>query len=109
MLFNSLIFILFITIVLAVYPQLKFRWQNLFLLIASYVFYGYWDWRFTSLLLISTVVDFFVSKHIHKNDNPKRRKHLLFISVATNLGILGFFKYFNFFVDSAGGMLSTFG
>lgn len=109
MLFNSIAFIIFITIVLAVYPRLNQRKQNFFLLAASYVFYGYWDWRFTSLLLISTVVDFFVSRSLHESEDPKKRKRLLLASIATNLGILGFFKYFNFFIDSAGILLSTFG
>ena len=109
MLFNSLIFILFISIVFLVYPRLGLRKQNLFLLVASYVFYGYWDWRFTSLLVISTVVDFTVSRKIHHSNDPVKRKWLLVASVITNLGILGFFKYFNFFIDSAGALLTTLG
>jgi alginate O-acetyltransferase complex protein AlgI len=106
MLFNSLIFLLFISIVLLVYPRLARRSQNLFLLVASYVFYGYWDWRFNFLLLTSTVVDFFVGRWLHASEHPARRKLLLLVSVAVNLGILGFFKYFNFFIDSAAGLLS---
>ncbi len=69
-------------------------------LVASYVFYGYWDWRFCSLLLISTVVDFFVGRAIARVRRSARRKRLLWVSCVVNLGILGFFKYFNFFVDS---------
>jgi alginate O-acetyltransferase complex protein AlgI len=109
MLFNSLVFVGFITVVFLIYPRLRFRQQNLFLLFASYFFYGYWDWRFTSLLLISTVVDFFVGRNVYLSSDHKKRKLLLIISIATNLGILGFFKYFNFFVDSAGIFLATFG
>ena len=107
MLFNSLVFIGFITTIFLVYPFLAFRRQNIFLLIASYVFYGYWDWRFTSLLMISTVVDFFVGKNISQLNDSRKKRLLLSLSILTNLGILGFFKYFNFFVDSAGYLLDS--
>jgi D-alanyl-lipoteichoic acid acyltransferase DltB (MBOAT superfamily) len=73
------------------------------------VFYGYWDWRFCSLLLISTVVDFYVSKNLDRTEKPSLRKALLFISIAVNLGILGFFKYFQFFVDSVSPVAGIFG
>jgi D-alanyl-lipoteichoic acid acyltransferase DltB (MBOAT superfamily) len=109
MLFNSLIFLVFIIVVLSVYPWLRHRGQNLFLLAASYVFYGYWDWRFNFLLLTSTVVNFWVGRNIHASSNQKQRKWLLFVSVAVNMGILGFFKYFNFFVDSAASLLTAIG
>ena len=105
MLFNSLVFLGFLSVVLMVYPRLHWRRQNLFLLAASYYFYGTWDWRFTSLLMISTVVDYFVGQRIHMATEIRRRKLLLTISVMVNLGILGFFKYFNFFVDSLGVLL----
>ncbi|MGB5157630.1 MAG: MBOAT family O-acyltransferase [Desulfobacterales bacterium] len=109
MLFNSLVFIVFITIVFLVYPRLHLRAQNIFLLIASYVFYGYWDWRFTFLLLISTVVDFWVGRQLKVTEKQRNRKFLLLISIAVNLGILGFFKYFNFFVESASSLLTSVG
>jgi len=96
-------------VVLIVYPRLKHRAQNVFLLLASYFFYGSWDWRFTSLLLISTVVDFFVGKKLHLKSSAAIRKRLLLLSMAVNLGILGIFKYFNFFVDSAVFCLSKLG
>lgn len=67
------------------------------LLVASYVFYGYWDYRFLSLIFISTVIDFFVSKALANNDQLNVRKRILSISIISNLGILGFFKYFDFF------------
>jgi len=98
MLFNSLVFLGFITVVFLVYPWLRLRGQNVFLLVASYVFYGYWDWRFNFLLLISTVINFWIGQRIHAFNDQKQRKFLLFISVAVNLGILGFCKYFNFFI-----------
>ena len=109
MLFNSLTFIGFIVIVLLIYPRLQFRWQNVFLLIASYLFYGYWDWRFTFLLFTSTVVDFWVAQKLQASGSQRRRKLLLFVSIGVNLGILGFFKYFNFFIDSTASLLAEIG
>lgn len=109
MLFNSLMFFGFIIIVLLVYSRLRLRGQNGFLLVASYVFYGYWDWRFTFLLFTSTVVDFWVGQRLHTAGNQKHRKLLLLVSIVVNLGILGFFKYFNFFIDSAASALATIG
>ncbi len=87
-------------IVVPIYFKLNKKWKKTFLLISSYVFYGYWDWRFSFLLLISTIVDFWVGQKIDATTHPKRRKYLLLISLLVNLGVLGFFKYFNFFVDS---------
>ena len=102
MLYNSFVFPVFFLIVWALYLSLKHRAQNVMLVVASYVFYGWWDWRFLSLLFISTITDFLVAKAMGKC-GPNRqgtKKVLLFISIATSLGILGFFKYFNFFADS---------
>lgn len=109
MLFNSIVFIGFISVVFIIYPRLRVRGQNLFLLVASYIFYGYWDWRFIFLLLTLTVVNFWVGWSIHASSDRKQRKWLLILSVAISLGILGFFKYFNFFIDSAGVLLKTVG
>lgn len=103
MLFNSYEFALFLPIVFFVYwfvLNKNLRLQNLFLLIASYFFYGWWDWRFLSLLLISSLIDFFVAQKIPGAKNTLNKKLLLSISIAANLGMLGFFKYYNFFVDS---------
>ena len=101
MFFNSFVFLLFLAVVLPVYYGLRGqRSRAVWLLAASYVFYGYWDWRFCSLLLLSTVVDFMVGQALHASGAPRRRKQLLLVSVAVNLGVLGFFKYFNFFADS---------
>ncbi len=74
--------------------------KNMLLLVSSYFFYCYWDWRFSVLLLTSTVVDFYIGKLVHKTNDQKKRKQYLWGSLLVNLGILGFFKYFNFFVDS---------
>jgi D-alanyl-lipoteichoic acid acyltransferase DltB (MBOAT superfamily) len=101
MFFNSFVFLLFLALVLPVYYLLpRQRGRAIWLLAASYVFYGYWDWRFCSLLLLSTVVDFLVGRAMHAAQDPRRRKHLLVVSCVVNLGILGFFKYAGFFVDS---------
>ena len=101
MLFNSFVFLFFISIVLIVYPLLRLRGQNLFLLVASYVFYSYWDWRFLFLLLTSTTIDFFVGQLLQSVGNQRYRKLLLLVSIFVNLGVLCFFKYFNFFLESA--------
>ncbi|MGB7441865.1 MAG: MBOAT family O-acyltransferase [Coleofasciculaceae cyanobacterium] len=74
--------------------------QNILLLVASYIFYGWWDWRFLSLLALSTVVDFSVGKQLQRTKSNHQRKVLLAISIIFNLCLLGFFKYFNFFADS---------
>jgi len=112
MLFNSLDYAIFLPIVLFIYYTLKHKQQNLLLLLASYFFYGFWDVRFLSLIFISTFVDYFVGLWIYRCDQTGKkqfRKLGLLLSLSTNLGILGFFKYFDFFVKSADAMLSTFG
>src|SRR5882762_4213623 len=99
MLFNSFIFFIFLGIVLPVFYLLRTKEsKNLFLLLVSYFFYGYWDWRFCLLLAATTVIDFFVGKQLSLESNRRKRKLLLTSSLVINLGILGFFKYFNFFV-----------
>ena len=103
MLFNSLEFVVFALVFYNFYLHLG-RWrvaQNGWLLAGSYVFYGWWDWRFLSLLLFSTVLDFYLGRKMLRCDDARRRKRLLWASLAGNLGVLGFFKYFNFFVGSA--------
>lgn len=103
MLFNSLEFFIFLPIVFVLYwfvVNKNLRIQNFLLLLASYVFYGWWDVRFLSLIMLSTVIDYFVGLEIHKTENTKLRKRWLWLSMGFNLGLLGFFKYFNFFVDS---------
>lgn len=109
MLFNSLAFFGFITIVFLVCPRLRLRAQNVFLLAASYVFYGYWDWRFSFLLFTSTTVDYFIGRMLKESGSQRYRKSLLSFSIGVNLCILGFFKYFNFFLDSAVSVLAAIG
>ncbi len=103
MLFNSIEFILFLPIVFFIYwfvLNKKIVYQNVFLLIASYFFYGWWDWRFLFLIVISSIVDYIVAQKIPLAKTIRNKKLLLVISILVNLGMLGFFKYYNFFVDS---------
>jgi len=109
MLFNSLDFAIFFAIVYALYLILPHRGQNLLLLVASYYFYGCWDYRFLSLIALSTTVDYFVANHIHRTEDTRQRKLLLAVSMVVNLGVLGFFKYFNFFIGSAEALFASFG
>ena len=106
MLFTTWHFALFLPVVLIAYYALAHRWQNYLLLAASYFFYGCWDWRFLLLLMFSTCTDYLCGLGIESG--PQRRKKLLLgLTLAINLSILGFFKYFNFFVDSAGHLLTA--
>jgi D-alanyl-lipoteichoic acid acyltransferase DltB (MBOAT superfamily) len=75
------------------------------LLVASYIFYGWWDWRFLFLILISTSIDFICALKIYETDDIKRRKFFLYLSMIGNLSILGFFKYFNFFASNLQALL----
>ena len=109
MLFNSLQFALFAPTVLGLYWLLKFKGQNVLLLIASYLFYAAWDWRFLSLLMFQSLVDFVAGKKIGESEDDDTRKRWLVIAVSINLAILGVFKYYGFFVDSAIGLLEWFG
>jgi len=110
MTFNSFQFFVFLPVVLGTYWLLRRRHhQNLLLLVASYVFYGWWDYRFLSLLAISTVADFAIAQAMNRTESDRIRRRWLFASLGVNLGILGFFKYFNFFVDSAVSVLNSLG
>jgi len=104
MLFNSLEFLIFLPVVLCVYFLLPHRGQNWFLLAASCFFYAMWDWRFLFPLLASTCIDYFCAIRMdaswaRKEPNAVRKRYLV-LSVVTNLGLLGFFKYYNFFQDN---------
>ncbi len=109
MLFNSWLFVVFFIIVIVLYRFMNHQHQNRLLLIASYVFYGTWDWRFLSLIIISTLIDYTVGKRIGKHSDAKRRKVLLAISVVANLGMLAFFKYFGFFTTQMATLLEALG
>jgi alginate O-acetyltransferase complex protein AlgI len=100
MFFDSTAYVVFLTIVVLVYWRLPFRSQNIFLLAASYFFYGWWDWRFLFLMAGSTVFDYVIARAIGRSTNEKHRKSLLILSLVLNFTFLGVFKYFNFFMGS---------
>ena len=108
--FDSYIYALFLPLVFAGYWILrsKLLWQNLFLLVASYIFYGWWDWRFLALILITSATTFLTGLVI-KNDHSRRSKAWLALNLVVNLGILATFKYFNFFRDAFADILRLFG
>ena len=109
MVFTSLHFVAFFAVVYAAYRVLPHRGQNWLLVIASYYFYAAWDWRFLSLLIGSTLVDYAVARAIAESTDPRRRKHLLWLSLAFNFGMLGFFKYFDFFASSLAAVFDALG
>lgn len=112
MLFNSLEFAIFLPIIFILYwfvLKNNTKGQNFLLLVASYVFYGWWDWRFLSLIVFSSIVDYLVGLNLAKTETAHKRKVLLITSLLTNLGLLGFFKYYNFFIDSFVDAVSLFG
>src|SRR5690348_758195 len=109
MLFDSPVYFVFLIIVVLTYWRLSHRSQNVFLLLASYFFYGWWDWRFLGLMIGSTTVDFLIAQKIAPASlNPNRKRWLIF-SLIVNFAILGVFKYFNFFADSFSTALNTLG
>ena len=102
MLFNSFDFAVFLPIVFFCYWFVfnkTIKSQNLFVLFASYVFYGCWDWRFLILIAISTAVDYIVGRQLSSTKSNQKRKAWLWLSILVNLGFLGFFKYYNFFLE----------
>ena len=112
MLFNSQTFLFFLPTVFLVYWFIlgkKLRSQNTFILISSYFFYGWWDFRFLSLIFLSTVTDYLVGLKLYSQSNHKKRKFLLIVSLGFNLGLLGLFKYFNFFIESWISMVNLLG
>tara|TARA_B110000503_G_scaffold11200_1_gene15271 strand:+ start:54 stop:1502 length:1449 start_codon:yes stop_codon:yes gene_type:complete len=112
MLFNSIDFAIFLPIVFLLYwfvANKNLKLQNFLIVVASYLFYGWWDWRFLSLILFSTLIDYSVGIRLSKQDNISKRKILLWISILVNLGFLGFFKYYNFFLDNFITAFSFFG
>lgn len=113
MLFNSLQFLIFLPLVYCLYWfvfKKNLRYQNLLIITASYIFYGWWDWRFLFLILFSTLLDFYVGQRIYDNkDHKAKAKYWLWLSVFCNVGLLGFFKYYNFFIDSFVDMFSVLG
>jgi len=126
MLFNSFIFAVFLPLVFILYwtffNRKNVTLRNAFLLVASYFFYAWWDWRFLSLIIISSATDYFIGLKLDKlngeeNTTPaeglgklqRQKKIWLLVSIVTNLGFLGFFKYFGFFAESLSALVSVFG
>ena len=112
MLFNSIDFAIFLPIVFVLYwfvTNKNLKLQNLLIVLASYLFYGWWDWRFLSLILFSSLVDYLVGVLLLKEENETKRKALLWTSIIVNLGFLGFFKYYNFFIENFTTAFSFFG
>ncbi len=109
MTFSSFEFLIFFAIVYGLYVVSTHRLQNMLLLVASYVFYGAWDWRFLSLIWISTAIDFWVGKRLETTRAERTRRLLVAISVVANLGMLGVFKYYNFFAGSLQELAGAFG
>ncbi|MDD3080348.1 MAG: MBOAT family protein [Paludibacter sp.] len=112
MLFNSIDFAIFLPIVFILYwfvTNKNLKLQNFLIVVASYVFYGWWNWKFLFLIFFSTIVDFSVGIRLKNQNNQVKRKLLLWTSVLINLGFLGFFKYYNFFLDNFIEAFSFFG
>ncbi|HLF62368.1 MAG TPA: MBOAT family O-acyltransferase [Saprospiraceae bacterium] len=110
MLFNSFAFLVFLPIVFLIYWRIRnLRVQNFFVIVASYVFYGWWDWRFLSLIIFSSLADYLLGLRLQQAEDLHRRKRWLWCSLIVNLGLLGTFKYFNFFIDSAALLLESLG
>ena len=112
MLFNSIEFLLFLPTIFILYWFVfnkNLKYQNTLILVSSYVFYGWWDYRFLSLIFLSTIVDYVIGLSISNQSSKKKQKLLLWGSVLFNLSVLGFFKYYNFFVDSWVELFSSLG
>jgi D-alanyl-lipoteichoic acid acyltransferase DltB (MBOAT superfamily) len=112
MLFNSIDFAIFLPIVFILYwflTNYNLKLQNFLIVAASYLFYGWWDWRFLSLILFSTIVDYTVGQKLRNEENQLKRKILLWTSILVNLAFLGLFKYYNFFLDNFITAFSFFG
>ena len=112
MIFNSIDFAIFLPIVFFLYwfvVNKNLKLQNFLVVVSSYFFYGWWDWRFLSLILFSTIIDYLIGISLSKQENQTKRKLLLWTSIIINLGFLGFFKYYNFFLDNFITSFSFFG
>jgi len=113
--FVSLVFPVFFVIVFLLYAKSSHKLQNLILLVASYVFYGWWDWRFLGLIVLSSSIDYLAGRMLcsdHDTPDVKKyppRKMVLLASIASNLAILGTFKYFNFFVETTQILMTALG
>lgn len=109
MIFNSLAFAVFLPLVLIAYYLSPFKGQNRILLVASLVFYAWWDWRFIGLLGATILIDFYVSHAVHRAQTKDSKKRWLLVTLISNIAVLVIFKYSNFFIDSAAHFFSIFG
>ncbi|MBU6435495.1 MAG: MBOAT family protein, partial [Nitrospirae bacterium] len=111
MTFNSAEFLFFFPLVLLAYAVAfrRERWREIVLLVASYLFYMSWNWRYAGLLILSTVVDYCVGRLIVRESRPEVRRIILIASLCSNLGMLCVFKYYNFFVELIGSATTVFG
>ena len=109
MTFNSIEFIIFALIFFLVYFNVHGNSRLFVCLVASFFFYAWWDWRFLSLLAISSVTDYIIGILLNRPENTGKRKFYLSLSISVNLGILCIFKYFDFFIESFQSLLSTIG
>jgi len=109
MVFNTWLYFFFLAIVLALYVNLHRSAQNTMLLCASCFFYGWWDWRFLFLVGFTTTIDYWAGLKMEDASEPAKRKRFLLVSLISNLAMLGFFKYFNFFTDSFNALLTSLG
>src|SRR5947207_14699310 len=107
MLFDSPAYFVFLIPVVLIYWRLNRRMQNIFLLLACYFFYGWWDWRFLALMIGSTTMDFLIAQRITPSRTDSNCKKWLIFSLVLNFGILGVFKYFDFFTGSFSIALET--
>lgn len=112
MLFNSIDFAIFLPIVFILYWFVfnkNLKLQNLLIVVSSYIFYGWWDWRFVCFIIFSTIIDYFIGLKIKSEEKQAKRKALMWTSILVNLGLLGFLKYYNFFLDNFISAFSFFG
>ena len=109
MLFHSLPFAIFFIIVFILYLTLSHKLQNRMLLIASYIFYGAWEWRYLGLLFVSTLTDYYCGLQIEKNNDKLKKKKFVYLSVFINLTLLGIFKYYDFFAENFESLMANFG
>lgn len=109
MLFNEPRFFIFLLVVFTALLFGNQSWRKAVILVASYIFYGFWNWKFLSLIAISTAIDYSIGLALDRAQRPRHRIVLLWMSIGANLGILGFFKYFNFFIDSCTSLLASIG
>ena len=109
MLFHSLTFAIFFIIVFILYIKLSHQLQNRMLLIASYIFYGAWEWRYLGLLFISTLTDYYCGLGVEKNQEKSKKKIFVYLSIFINLTLLGIFKYYDFFAENFQNLMGNFG